>query len=465
MTRKRNATAGNGGVVLVAFVLVIAIVGVLVGLGRLKMHERAVKRRLDRTYQIEKMLATRDALAIANTGLQGSSGAAFTNRFDCANFGDELEVAVEPVLPVDVQNMDKLANSSDIVWAAFSTSEDAGVEDKDVEGNAVTYNPPMGRNFDGKAFRFFGPMNTNGIAHRVGIIRAAARPWFDNEFGYLYTLRMVSAQEMSDTESNATTDDPDLDLVTYHLGRLRLYLIGLSDVPGKPTPTWNAHDKDGLERIAAQFDDVLACRPWIRMELSVAGKSKYARRRITIHDFQRDVFPPHGRTNDNWRVDVIHNGEGGDRDQFPHAGGFLLSSMAFCAFGEDSRQTKLWSQRWDLTRDCEYGFDAHAFTNAFTESALAVEHVFPTNVPAQAKWDRRTILVDQFVMREPTTYRIRAFNPKVESEKGRDVVTWVFQTKEPAPDEDNVLGKQCILDTFGREPASLVLERKGITPE
>lgn len=439
MTEARCEKAGKDGVAMVAFVLVIAIVGVLVGLGRLKMHEHAVKRRLERTYQIEKLLATRDALTVANTGLKGSSKLAFTNEIPSSNFSDRLVVAVEPVLPVDQQEMTDVKATSG--WQVFTN-------DPAVEITPVTESSTA--DSDGCLLRFSSP--TNVTPYRCAILRRAVRPWFDNEFGYMYILDVGSAS--MDAEQNTGESDTS----QYNLGKLRLYLIGIGDGGEAGSPHWKA-EEDGLKTMAKQFDEVLKRRPWIRMELSAVGATKKARRDIAVHDFDSGnelVFQ---------RADVVKMS---DEDEVAHQGGFLLSSTAFCGFGETSQRTKLFSPRWDLTRNCRAGFDAHAFTNAFSESVIAIEHVFPTNsVPSNKGIKERSVTVDAFVMREPTTYRIRAYNPKVETEKGRDVVTWIFQTREPDPDaiKEGSLGQQCILDTFGREPASLILERRGGAPE
>ena len=422
-TPDNSLPTANRGAALLAFVLILAFVGVLIGFGRLKAHKYAVIQRLDRTYQIEKMLATRDVLALANSALP--IGAVSTDSdfqeyyYDCPSLNaagpNNLRVGIEYIPDRDRQDMDD-ANE----WEVFSNDPKEAYASPKGDGNVA----------------LFAPISTN-FHYRVAIAKRAESCWQDCEFGYLYGLRMHEGAS------------------DYNCGTVKLYLVGVAGT------SWSKENR--VSSICDGFGGYLGllegCN-WYRMDITLGerGDDISVIRDLTIQvKNNNDVRPRNVFSECN----IIRTGMD-DTDSFSHTGGFLLASSAFCGFGSNADDELLFSKRWDISYKPVEMDDTDSFLKSFKDSIIVIEHEFPTNSPP-ADLPRREVTIDSFVMREPATYAASVCNKALENKdfEGK-IATWIFQTAKPTKGK---IGKQCILDTFGREPTSYLGERKGIIPK
>jgi hypothetical protein len=152
-------------------------------------------------------------------------------------------------------------------------------------------------------------------------------------------------------------------------------------------------------------------------------------------------------------------------DQLFHPGGFLLSETAFCGFGSAADDGMLFSRRGDVSSNTMLNLeDVEGFLESFREGVIVIEHVFPTNKPP-ITLEKRSVTVDSFVMREPTTYAVSVYHKALEkTDYDGKTATWIFQTLLPSPGQ-GIVGEQCILDTFGREKSDWFRERRGKVPD
>lgn len=444
-TKAPPRKAGNSGAALMAFVLVIAVVGILLGLGRQQAHKYAVTRRLDRTYQIEKMLATRDALALADTVIertvevnsQGFEKIDYVERSTNDRGWNDLHVELRYIPDKDREDMHDLGN-----WQVVKSHDETELDVKVANGSVAD---------------FTAPISTDTV-YRAAIVKRAASCWQDSEFGYLYRIKLAEGK-----------DD-------YNLGKLNLYLVGLSG-----SGHWEG--EAGTEVIPSNANDsylsylsMLDTCPWFKMELVAGGEltdkdgntGRRSVRTLSISCDGRDAF-----TN----ADFLTGGTWGRHgmtmcDFISHGGGFLLTASAFCGFGENAEEGMRFSRRSDVVTSSDVAIaDPDKFLAAFKDSAIVIEHVFPTNQPPN-DLACRSVTVDSFRMREPATYSVAVCNKRVWEKEGYSdkdpeeyydgmVTTWIFQTQRPSMGYN---AEQCILDTFGREPASFFGERHGEIP-
>ncbi|GEM_PF-6075268 len=399
-------TKSRRGAMLIAMALFFAVIGILFGLGRLKLHEYRVIDRIERQYGIQKLLATRSALALVRYECQ-PQGSEFTFPVysNLVYYGsapaEAMTCHVVPTPALDTQEMD--VDDFDSTWGVFA-SDGAGVAPRRVED--IT-----------DVLFAVEEAKTNQI-YRCAIFMPAKQSWLASEFGYLYRLRMLRGG----TETG--------------FDKLRLYLVGTK---GATSPTFITAD-NYLTRIRDY--------PSIMMELSLqVGTTNRASRSLRVNN-GGDGKEPLNYTS-------FLTAEGQDADAISHGGGFLLSGTAMVGFGEAYSRDLYFSNRIDLNRVIA--------TNDFVHSWIVIEHVFSTNRPGESL----SISVDSFVMREPTTYSIATYNRALEQalDISRRHQTWVFQTRYPRPSYNPpIIGRQCILDTFGGEKTGLRQERAGIWP-
>ena len=430
----RGDAQSRTGAVLLVFVLAVAAVGLMFGLCRQLAHRFAVIRRLDRTYQVEKTLATRDALAIANTAvtrtMTGFKYFCYTNaslnvRWDTpANvpWGNDLVVEITSIPDKDRRDMDADEDDDDVPWRTVKNDPD----------------PALSVNFQGGLASFSAPLSTN-FEYVAAIAKRTKECWQDCEFGFLYRLDMHEGR------------------AEYNLGSLNLYLVGVSGTDWDGDYTDSIFDSNDSYRDYAKM--LRECN-WYKMELVGGGQDgTEAHRNLKIHSVA-DGTPTDAYETYHF-LKGIKTGTV-EQDAFDHGGGFLLSSTAFCGFGENAEEGMLFSRRDDLTSPNVSIRNTDGFLKSFENGVIVIEHVFPTNSPPN-NLSNREVTIDSFVMREPATYSVSVCNRALagKSYEGK-VTTWIFQTQKPAKE---IVGRQCVLDTFGQEPASYFGERRGIIPQ
>lgn len=449
-TKVPPGRSGDSGAALMAFVLVIAVVGILLGFGRQRAHRYAVTRRLDRTYQIEKMLATRDALALADTLIEktadniegGFEHIDYVERSMNARGVNDLQVELRYIPDKDREDMHDLGN-----WQRVRSHSEPGLDVAVANGSVAN---------------FTAPISTDTV-YRAALVKRAASCWQDSEFGYLYRIKLAEGK-----------DD-------YNLGKLNLYLVGLSGSghwEGEAGTKVIPYNENDVYHTYLSYTSMLDECPWFKMEL-VAGDEatdtdengnaeRYSFRTLSIScdgriAFSNADFIPGGK----WRKGTMDMS-----DYISHGGGFLLTASAFCGFGENAEDGMRFSRRSDVVTSSDVGIaDPDKFLAAFKDSAIVIEHVFPTNQPP-GNLPCRSVTVDSFRMREPATYSVAVCNKRVWEKEGYSdkdpeeyydgmVTTWIFQTQRPSMGYN---AEQCILDTFGREPTSFFGERRGEIP-
>ncbi len=105
-----------------------------------------------------------------------------------------------------------------------------------------------------------------------------------------------------------------------------------------------------------------------------------------------------------------------------------------------------------------YDLNDYIYTNDFMRSTLVIEHVFQTNMLGKLN-----VTVNSLIVKEPSTYAISVYNSNLGNDPAcmeKGIMTWIFQTQYPNAAAGRQ-GRQCVLDTFGREASSLKEERKG----
>ncbi|MBQ6925249.1 MAG: hypothetical protein IJQ73_11460 [Kiritimatiellae bacterium] len=448
-----NCNDSRSGAALLVLVLTVALVGILMGFGRQLAHRFAVERRLNRTYQIEKMLAARDAIAIANAVTEKMKRPT-DFRYECPSlaFGNASSRLVVGIDYIPDRDREDMVNTNN--WRVFTSDSSKETVDVNIGVNASDSDKE-------KVLEFKAAVSTNDIYVAAAAKRAEAC-WLDCEFGYLYQLDLHA-------EGGTVNEDNEEEAVSpYNLGMMNLYLVGVSDSP------WSEKNKG--ERICdgwANYREMMRKRPWYRMSLSAnsdpenpaqIGKSRRDFSLQYLDAYENGVVcAPVGLSDflQPWRK---RNPSASKTDHLKHPGGFLLSETSFCGYGSTSSGGLLFSRRGDLVASGIMDSDAaDKFLEAFRESVIVIEHEFPTNAPPPNVHERQ-VTVDSFVMREPTTYAVSIYNKALE-DKDYDgkTVTWIFQTQPPTG--EGIVGEQCILDTFGREQSNWYRERRGEVPD
>ena len=407
----------QNGAALIALALLFALVGILFGLGRLKAYEYQVARRVNRQYQIEKMLVTRSALALVKYECAPDCSAAglpaYTNliyRSPQSGVTLTCDVTPVPILPdASAWNTCCLSNGSVVAENATVT----------LTGASAGHGP---------AAAFAVACAASNTLYTCALFKPAERYWRQSTFGYLYRLQMASGGA-----------DTGFD-------KLRLYLVGTAP---------------GAVMTAANYVSLMATCPSIMMELSLENGTTNALRTLRVNN-------DHGAVQVPFPDAPFLTGAAQQADALTHGGGFQLSAAALVGFGEGASpphcvanneyaDLNFSTNRINLSPliDLSPLVDSGSFSSAW----IVIENQFATNLPGQPL----SVSVSPFIMREPQTYAISVYASALATHTNRTprLMTWVFQTKFPVP---GAAGLQCVLDTFGVEPASLRNERKGLLP-
>lgn len=406
-----NSHKENGGA-LIAVALFFATIGILFGLGRLKSYEYQVGRRIERQYQVEKMLTARSAFTLikcecapdgSDLGFPSYSNLLFKSQ----NSDETLGCRVIPTPVVDRQEMKaedfKFNDPVSGVWDKYDTNGvtvTAGVKPSDATITRVEFskkNPA-----------------TNTV-YKCAIFKKVERFWLESDFGYMYRIHVQEAGTGFD--------------------KMRLYLVGA----GNNTSDDFITERNYLGRIQSL--------PSIMMELS--GTTNLSVRTLRINNGFGQI---------RYADEPFLSGDKQKADKLTHGGGFLLSGKYMVGFGEgpppnDRGHSKEYADLHfsDERVDLSQVMDISAFSNSW----IVVENEFVTNQSASLFFAS----VDSFVMREPTTYTLSVHNEKKNAgESGAELNSWVFQTEYPILGTTK-FGKQCILDTFGGEVSSLRRDR------
>lgn len=408
-----NSQTENGGA-LIAVALFFAVIGILFGMGRLKSYEYQVERRINRQYQIEKMLTARAALTLikcecapdgSDLGFPSYSNLVFKSL----NSEETLTCNVIPTPVVDRQEM----NADDFKF----NDPISGVWDKyDTNGVKVTAGvKPSDATITRAEFSKKSPaLNT---VYRCAIFKKAEQFWMESDFGFMYRLHLQEAGT--------------------GFNKLRLYLVGAGN------------NESGDFITERNYVSRLQTLPSIMMELS--GATNVAVRTLRINNGFGQI---------RYADEPFLSGDKQKADNVTHGGGFLLSGKYMVGFGEgpppnDQGHSKEYADLHfsDERVDLSQVIDISSFSNSW----IVVENEFVTNQTASLFFSA----VDSFVMREPTTYTLSIHNVKKEqSDLASEVNSWVFQTEYPILGQAiPKVGKQCILDTFGGESSSLRRDR------
>jgi hypothetical protein len=150
-------------------VLVVALIGVLLGLGRLMMFKYQTQIRIDRQREIDRVLATRSALEYIEQNMRRVYATSVTNHFVYyAGNGREIDVTVRPVT--------RLLDSD--LTDGWTTIADAGTEltdhiAQDTSGSKI-------------AFHFSDSNTTNAICVQGKDI---ATTWLDYPWGLRFLVQ------------------------------------------------------------------------------------------------------------------------------------------------------------------------------------------------------------------------------------------------------------------------------------
>lgn len=422
--RTSNGGSRAGGM-LIALSLFFAVAGILFGLGRLKAHELQVKRRLERQYEIDKILATRSALnmirATTVAAVTGEEVSGFTNSFS-SGLGQDLEVRVIPVPPLLREDMETNVNwrikaipptrvklGEDPAYPA-STSRDRVVRFScltgSVERSCAIFEKLM----------FKKENSTNEVP----------LSWLETPFGLIYRL------------------DPGSAAASNGFYRLGFYLVGMGGSQGLSF---------GGVLTAGNLDNAMNECPAIMLETTATSLGGYGE--SVIRNFKVRNMP--SGSSDIGIVNCINNVD----CKLIQASGFLLSGYNAVAFAETSLGDMVFSDSLPPLKDL---VDDDAFTNSW----IVIKHTFPANF-APGTNATMTITLDSFDVREPKTFAVSVFNREVEKKVELtgtnfipDVSTWTLMTS--FPNGMGGLGQSCVIDTFGAETTSLWSERRGIDP-
>jgi len=403
---KANWRSRTGGV-LIAVAMFFALVGILFGLGRLKAYELRVQRRLERQYEIDKMVATRSALSLNqwNSSLNKDNEPLGCTNIFRSGLDQDLEVRVTPVPPLIGEDM---ANTNVI------TEERWTRVDSPTDGTRVLLNQPVGN----QRVAHFSCVNTTGtVSKSCAIFRKLPVNWLETQFGLIYRM------------------DPDVATTSNGFNRLRFYLVGMDDVDlSKENMDYSLTHKQSF------MLETQATRSVTNGEEVV---SEFA-----IRDFYLNNMPTPGPP---IRLSDCIGVKGKSSDQIMHATGFLLSGLNAVAFGENPLGGKLFSGALNLKGLVD--------TNAFTNAWVVIQHVFPTNFPSAPP---PFVTVASFQVQEPMTFSISVFNRSLGANYVPAVSTWEFLTRYPQDQGDkDDKGAFCLIDTFGSEASSLRRERRG----
>ena len=279
------------GAVLLVMVVMFAAIGIFIGLGRLLSHRYNVERRINRQYQIDKMLAARSAVNFIHNkplclwnGFMYEYGP-YTNliyRADstCQKFVCDL--IPTPIL--DLQTM--TANVDFTNWVTYTSSSDAKITPRTTE-------PPASALMEAIC-------TTN--AQRCAMFKKTDHWWMDNEFGYMYTL------------------DPGEVDVANGLNCLRLSLIG---VPADKDLTYLSY----LKAVKGKF-----AYPSITHEFTTTNG--VSSRSLRVFD------PEKGYYNYSWNPENLEQA---------HPFGFMLMNNAMLGYGLTAETEILYSDTVDLS--------------------------------------------------------------------------------------------------------------------
>jgi hypothetical protein len=274
---------------------------------------------------------------------------------------------------------------------------------------------------------FFVENPASNIVYRGAIYTNTFDSWLNNERGYMYGLRLQDVKRKTGW------------------GRTRLYLIG-SDAP-------NAFSG------GQDYRNQLNLLPWIQMEMTFPESGSVTNEEAAIGNLHIRGKVAGEVVNEYTENRVNFPGLEGELSN-AHEWGVLLSQNYLVAYTRNSAKSMFFTEnRYDLTRFVD--------TNDFRNVWVLIENEFATREQVEPLLETDqlplawlSVKVQAFSIKEPTTYAISVVNTKITDpvRAGSQVMTWLFQTGFP---DQGVLGRHCMLDTFGTEPVSLKKERRG----
>lgn len=414
------------GAMLISLALVFALVGILFGLGRLLAYKYQVERRVNRMYQLEKVLAVRSMEnlirytgkpILANDPDGTELYNIYTNSFFSFNSGEMLTCIATPTPYREYQNL----SYTNFYGTWIRNCGTAGIVDMD--------------SLDANVARFYVPFAESNIVYRGALIRSLKDSWLNTELGYIYAL------DVQDGDRKTGFD------------KIRLYLVGASD---------SLEQADAFDM---NYEPELKSHSWVMMELmyDVSGtvespvtntvRKLYVYRHADAKELlvSSDIF--------------ANNTKAKTADSIMHRGGLLLSGPNMVGFAISAGGSYAFS--YPAVNMVQLGLNTNDFNNVW----VVIENRFAKREQVEAPPINGTnvfqVTVDKFTVKQPTTYTLSVYNNKlnnttpVQSTYDRQVATWIFQTEFPDTG-GGILGKQCLLDTVGKEPSSLKRERRGL---
>lgn len=387
---------------MIVLALFFATIGILFGLGRLMSYQLQVKRRIERQYEVEKVLATRSGLRMIDSSLLGitlKNVPCFTNTF-WSGLNGAFEVSADPVRAI---LEDGLEVTEEGAWGKI---QNRSPKTPVSERTMVT--------FETKRVTF-ECVNTNSpVERRCAIFRRMPLSWLDTQYGLVYYL------------------EPDA-LAQNGFGRLRLTLVGM-----------------GVESLTeGNLDYNLATKPSFMLETAFSGgtvtNSGGVVAEVASRQF-RMLNPQPGIVSS--RTECLNK----KNDEVSQYAGFILSGSHGIAFGSDANNNMLLADNpLDFSQ-----VDLSPF--AASNTWIVIEHFFPANyVNTNGLPPTLYVYMDTFQVREPMTYRLSTYNKRY-TEKIRaanscyqpEVTTWAMVTQYGNQGEGRSQ-RFCILDTVGTE--------------
>jgi len=282
---------------------------------------------------------------------------------------------------------------------------------------------------DGNVARFSVPVAKTNVLYKGALIRNLKDSWLNNTLGYLYTLDVEAGD------------------LTAGFSKIRLYLVGAPD---------------SLEQAAdfnINYEVELKKHSWVMMELlyEVSGKANKP-----VINTVRNLYL--------WRPEFSQwmpvapdmlsgNPEGKASDLITNPGGLLLSGPNMAGFATSSSGDYAFS--YPAIVLSKYGLDTNEFKNIWVVIENEFAKLEVVEAPPIKGKNVFLVTVDTFSVKQPTTYSLSVYNDALTTPP--QVATWIFQTAfSDRNGEHFQTGKQCLLDTVGKEPCSLKRERQGL---
>ncbi len=299
ITKHRNWS--ERGAALIAMALFFAAVGVLFGLGRLAAYRYQVERRINRQYQVDKMLATRSCLSFVKYAAESDitesyrQFRAYTNRFVIQQSNQELLCCLEPTPLKECLEMDNSAgNRFADVWDVYMSTPD--------NMYVVPVQSPGPNGLDLNAVKFGVKNAQSNEIYRCAIFKEMDYSWLDNQFGYMYRIEPLSGG------------------IADGFGELNLYIVGA----GRNGEYRNISAENYISRLSEA--------PYIKMRISLVGaRDDQARRSLIITNSTGKLS-----LNDFWITSNDDSDDPFPDSEYMQASGLLLSGTSMVCFKENA---------------------------------------------------------------------------------------------------------------------------------